>query len=84
MISATLSTCWPYLRVQPQTAFWRIAFVRLALQGVRFRIRRLENETREVSGKMNDVLARAACNFEDDARQRQDIAKDIENEVAIT
>src|SRR5260370_11456185 len=33
---------------------------------------------------MNDVLARAACDFENDASHRQDIAKDIENEVAIT
>ena len=33
---------------------------------------------------MNDVLARAACDFKDDARRRQDIAKDIENEIAIT
>ena len=33
---------------------------------------------------MNDVLARAACDFEDDTRRRQDIAKDIENEIAIT
>jgi hypothetical protein len=37
---------------------------------------------------MNDVLARAACDFEDDTRRWQDIAKDIakdiENEIAIT
>src|SRR6516165_887022 len=32
---------------------------------------------------MNDVLARAACDFEDDTRRRQNIAKDIENEIAI-
>jgi hypothetical protein len=32
---------------------------------------------------MNDVLARAACDFEDDARHRQDISKDIENQIAI-
>ena len=32
---------------------------------------------------MNYVLARAACDFKDDARRRQDIAKDIENEIAI-
>ena len=32
---------------------------------------------------MNDVLTRAACDFEDDARRRQNIAKDIENEIAI-
>jgi hypothetical protein len=44
----------------------------------------VENETGEVSRKMNDVLARAACDFEDDTRRRQDIAKDIENEIAIT
>ena len=33
---------------------------------------------------MNDVLTRAACDFEDDTRHRQDISKDIENEIAIT
>ena len=33
---------------------------------------------------MNDVLARAACDFEDHALYRQDIAKDIDNEIAIT
>ena len=44
----------------------------------------MENETGEVSRKMNNVLARAACDFEDDTRRRQDIAKDIENEIAIT
>jgi hypothetical protein len=33
---------------------------------------------------MNDVLARAACDFEDDTPLRQDIPKDIENEIAIT
>ena len=32
---------------------------------------------------MNDVLTRAACDFEDDTRHRQDISKDIENEIAI-
>ena len=32
---------------------------------------------------MNDVLARAARDFEDDALCRQDITKDIENEIAI-
>ena len=32
---------------------------------------------------MNYVLTRAACDFEDDTRRRQDIAKDIENEIAI-
>ena len=32
---------------------------------------------------MNDVLNRAACDFEDDALRRQDLAKDIENEIAI-
>ena len=52
-------------------------------QGFRFRIGRLENETREISRKMNDVLTRAACDFEDDTRHRQDISKDIENEIAI-
>jgi hypothetical protein len=29
-------------------------------------------------------VARAACDFEDDTRHRQDVAKDIENEIAIT
>ena len=38
----------------------------------------------KVSRKMNYVLARAACDFKDDARRRQDIAKDIANEIAIT
>src|SRR5580700_6775283 len=52
-------------------------------QGFRFRIGRLENEAREISRKMNDVLTRAACDFEDDARHRQDVAKDIEDEIAI-
>src|SRR5271170_1701736 len=33
---------------------------------------------------MNDVLARAACDFKDYARSRQDIAKNIENEIAVT
>ena len=32
---------------------------------------------------MNDVLARAARDFEDDALRRQDITKDTENEIAI-
>ena len=40
-------------------------------------------EAREISRKMNDVLTRAACDFEDDTRHRQDISKDIENEIAI-
>ena len=53
------------------------------LQRVRLSIGRLENETGEISRKMNDVLARAACDFEDDALRRQDITKDIENEIAI-
>ena len=44
----------------------------------------MESEIREISRKMNDVLTRAACDFEDDTRHRQDVAKDIENEVAIT
>jgi hypothetical protein len=35
------------------------------------------------SNEMNDMLASAACDFEDDARLWQDIAKDIENEIAI-
>ena len=53
-------------------------------QGFRFRIGRLESGTREISRKMNDAVARAACDFEDDTRHRQDVAKDIENEIAIT
>src|SRR5580692_6792511 len=52
-------------------------------QGFRFRIGRLESETWEISRKMNDVLTRAACDFKDDTRHRQDIAKDTENEIAI-
>jgi hypothetical protein len=32
---------------------------------------------------MNDVFARATRDFKDDARCWQDIAKDIENEIAI-
>ena len=43
-----------------------------------------KTRTREISRKMNDVLAGAACDFEDDTRRRQDAAKDIENEIAIT
>ena len=54
-----------------------------ALQRVRLSIGRLEDEIWEISGKMNDVLARAACDFEDDALRRQDITKDTENEIAI-
>jgi hypothetical protein len=54
-----------------------------AQQSCRFRIGRLESEAREISRKMNDVLTRAACDFEDDTRHRQDISKDIENEIAI-
>jgi hypothetical protein len=41
-----------------------------AQQSCRFRIGRLESETREISRKMNDVLTRAACDFEDDTRHR--------------
>jgi hypothetical protein len=52
-------------------------------RGLRFRIGRLKNETWEISRKMNDMLARAACDFEDDACHRQEVAKDIENEIAI-
>jgi hypothetical protein len=52
-------------------------------QGVRFRIGRLENEAREISSKMNDVLAGTTRDLKDDARRRQDIEKDIENEIAI-
>ena len=36
-----------------------------------------------VSGKMNDLLARAACDFEDDALRQHSITKDTENEIAI-
>jgi hypothetical protein len=32
---------------------------------------------------MNDVLTRATRDFEDDARQQQDVSKDIENGIAI-
>jgi hypothetical protein len=32
---------------------------------------------------MNDLLAQATCDFKDDGRLRQDIVKDIENEIAI-
>jgi hypothetical protein len=32
---------------------------------------------------MNDVLARAACDLKDDSHRWQDIARDIENEIAI-
>ena len=42
-----------------------------------------KTRTWEISRKMNDVLTRAACDFEDDTRHRQDISKDIENEIAI-
>jgi transposase-like protein len=48
-----------------------------------FRIGRLENESRETSRETNDMLARAACDFKDDARPRQDNTKDGENEIAI-
>ena len=41
-----------------------------------------KTRTREISRKINDVLARAACDFEDDALRRQDIPKDTENEIA--
>jgi hypothetical protein len=37
-----------------------------------------------MSRKMNDVLAGAACDFDDDTPRRQDAAKDIKNEIAIT
>ena len=50
---------------------------------IRIRIRRLENEARKIRRKMDDVLARATCDFKDDARLRQDIVKDIENEITI-
>jgi TolB-like protein len=33
--------------------------------------------------KMNDVLARTACDFEHDTRRRQDTTKDAENGIAI-
>ena len=32
---------------------------------------------------MNDVLARTACDFENDACRRQDTAKHTENGIAI-
>jgi hypothetical protein len=44
----------------------------------------LENEARETSRKMNDMLVQSACDFKDYTRRRQDIAKHIENEIAIT
>src|SRR5271166_7212274 len=53
------------------------------LQRVRLSIGGLEDEIREVSRKMDDVLARAARDFEDDPLCRQDITKDAENEIAI-
>jgi hypothetical protein len=53
------------------------------LQRVRLAIGRLENEIREMSREMDDVLARTAGNFEDDAVRRQDITQDSENDVAI-
>ena len=37
----------------------------------------------EISPKMDDVLARAARDFENDARRRRDISKNIENEIEI-
>ena len=46
--------------------------------------RKVGKQDRAISRKMNDVLARAACDFEDDTPRRQDVAKDIENEIAIT
>jgi hypothetical protein len=52
-------------------------------QRVRVRIGRLEDEIGQISRKMDDMLASAAGDFKDDARHRQHIAKDIENEVAI-
>ena len=53
-------------------------------QGFRFRIGRLErSETLEIFRKMNDVLTRAACDFENNARRRQNTTKDIENGIAI-
>jgi hypothetical protein len=51
--------------------------------GIGIRIGWLENEVREISSKMNDVLARATCDLKDDSRHWQDIAKDIENEIPI-
>jgi hypothetical protein len=45
--------------------------------------RRLENKAREISRTMNDVLARAACDLKDDSPRWQDIAKDIENGIAV-
>ena len=40
-------------------------------------------ETRETFGEVNDMLAGAACDFEDIALCRQNLTKDIENEIAI-
>ena len=61
-----------------------VAPVAFTQPGIGIRIGRLENEAREISRTMNDVLARATCDLKDDARRWRDIAKDIENEIAIT
>jgi hypothetical protein len=51
------------------------AFTHAATLGRAFRIGRLENEAREISRKMNDVLAWAAREFKDYAGRWQDITK---------
>ena len=70
--------------VGARTLVTRVAFTHAAtLCNASGSIGGLENETREISRKMNDVLARAACDFEGQALRRQDITKDTENEIAI-
>ena len=57
--------------------------MRDAQPSIGIRIGRLENEAREISRKMNDVLARTTCDLKDDSPRWQDIAKNIENKIAI-
>ena len=52
-------------------------------QDVRSRIGRLENEGREVCREMDDMLGDPRATSRMTPRCRQDIAKDIENEIAI-
>ena len=51
--------------------------------GFQFAIGRLEDEIGKASSEMDDVFARAAGDFEDDALCRQDITKDAEHEIAV-
>jgi hypothetical protein len=55
-----------------------------ALPGIRLRIRKVGKREPQIFREMDDMLARAACDFKDDTRHRQGIATNIENEVAIT